>query len=86
MCIRDSYVPDYTPLALPAPNPSTLGTAVATQSYNGTIAVTGGYGPYYWSVNGCQWNCTGVSLGSGLYASNLNYGSNILTDVYKRQL
>jgi hypothetical protein len=73
------YVPDYTPLALPAPNPSTLGTAVATQSYNGTIAVTGGYGPYYWSVNGCQWNCTGVSLGSGLYASNLNYGSNILT-------
>ena len=73
------YVPGYTSLALPTPNPSTLGTAIAAQNYNGTIVVTGGYGPYYWSVNGCTWNCTGVSLGSGLYASNLNFGSNTLT-------
>jgi hypothetical protein len=72
------YVPDYTPLALPTPNPSTLGTAVAGQSYNGTIVVTGGYGPYYWSVNGCTWNCT-VSIGNGLTASFTTADNNTLT-------
>jgi hypothetical protein len=73
------YVPDYTALALPTPNPSTLGTAVAGQSYNGTIVVTGGYGPYYWSVNNCQWDCTSISLGEGLTASFTTPDDNTLT-------
>jgi hypothetical protein len=72
------YVPGYTPLALPAPNPSTLGTTSIGQPYTGTIIASGGFAPYYWSVNGCQWNCA-VSIGNGLTASYTGYGNNTLT-------
>jgi hypothetical protein len=73
------YVPSYTPLALPPPNPGTLGAATLDQPYTGSIVVTGGYAPYYWSVNGCAFNCNDVSLGKGLTASNSGIGNNTLT-------
>jgi hypothetical protein len=72
------YVPGYTPLYLPTPNPPTLGTATVGYSYTGTITVVGGYGTYSWVVNGCSWNCN-VSIGNGLTASYTGLGNNTLT-------
>jgi len=62
----------YAALVLPAPNPTTLGSATTTQSYSGSIVATGGVPPYTWKVNGSSvpTNGTLVSLGDGLSVSN----------------
>jgi hypothetical protein len=68
------YVPDYAPLALPAQNPNTLGSATVGQSYSGSITASGGYAPYSYSVN--QTNCFAcgpVTLSNGLTVTN-EYG------------
>ena len=78
-----SFVPGYTALALPAPNPSSLGHAVSGQPYSGSIAPSGGYrdfgGGYSYSVN-CSacWGDPSVPLGYGLTA-NGEYGLPALT-------
>jgi len=46
------YYVDYTPLSLPAPNPSTLGAATVGQSYSGTITAASGQAPYLLLVTG----------------------------------
>jgi hypothetical protein len=66
-------VSGFTPLALPNPNPSSLGPAYLNQTYTGAITATGGYGGYLYSVNGNScYGCSYFDLGSGLYASNYN--------------
>lgn len=42
----------YGALTLPTPNPSSLGAATTSQSYNGTINASGGSGNYAWTVTG----------------------------------
>jgi hypothetical protein len=53
-------------LTLPAPNPASLVPAVTSQSYSGTISVTGGSGSYSWAVTGLPaglgFNSTGNPL------------------------
>ena len=67
----------YAALVLPAPNPTTLGSATTTQSYSGSIVATGGVPPYTWKVNGSSvpTNGTLVSLGDGLSVSNTGGGT-----------
>jgi hypothetical protein len=60
----------YTALALPAANPSSLGSATLGQPYHGSITATGGYfswNGYVYSVNcsNCFW-WGNISLGNGL--------------------
>jgi hypothetical protein len=68
-----SYTPGYKALALPAANPSSLGSAIVGQPYSGSIAPTGGYltygGGYTYSVNSANdWGWTSIPLGNGLTA------------------
>jgi hypothetical protein len=68
------------PLALPAPNPSTLPAATTTASYSGSIVATGGVGPTYtWTINSSALSTSGtqVSIGDGLSVSS--NGSTTLT-------
>ncbi len=65
------YVSGFTAVALPATNPSTLGSPVLGQNYNGSITATGGYGGYSYAVNGNNcYGCTGASLGDNLTVTN----------------
>jgi hypothetical protein len=67
------YVSGYTALALPNPNPSSLGSATIGQSYSGSITASGGYGGYSYSVNAeNNMGYTNVSIGNGLYATSNN--------------
>ena len=64
-------VPVYAPLALPAANPVTLGSATTNVAYSGTIVATGGSGSgYVFTVTG---------LPSDGLQNALNNGSNTLT-------
>ncbi len=67
------------PLALPLPNPGSLGSAVVGQSYSGAIVATGGVPNYAWAVNGVSLAANGlpVKLADGLSVSN--NGGNTLT-------
>jgi hypothetical protein len=70
-----SYSPGYTALALPAPNPSSLGPATLDQPYSGSITATGGYAAFdghIYSINGTNnfWSGNPYSLGDGLYIPN----------------
>jgi large repetitive protein len=56
------------PLALPAPNPSSLPSATVGQSYSGSITATGGVPPYTWTVTGLPSN----SLSSSSSGNNLS--------------
>ena len=53
-------------LTLPSSNPASLVSAVTSQSYSGTISVTGGSGSYSWAVTGLPsglgYNSTGNPL------------------------
>jgi hypothetical protein len=53
-------------LTLPAPNPASLGSAVISQSYSGTISPSGGSGSFSWTVTGLPaglgFNSTGSQL------------------------
>jgi len=61
------YVPGFQTLALPAPNPSSLGPATVGQSYSGSITAIGGYDGYTYNVNGTGcWGCSNISLSKGL--------------------
>jgi hypothetical protein len=67
----------YSPLALPAPNPGTLGPATTNQLYNGTIIATGGSGSgYVFTVNvgstptTVQTNGTQLTVADGIWVSN----------------
>jgi hypothetical protein len=63
----------YTALALPAVNPSSLGSAYLNQNYTGSITASGGYGGYSYSVNAeYNMNYSNVSIGNGLHASSNN--------------
>jgi hypothetical protein len=79
-----NYTPGYTVLALPAANPSSLGSATLGQTYSGSIAASGGYLVYGGGYSGFSVNCSGcwgnpsVSLGNGLTA-NGSWGQNSLT-------
>jgi hypothetical protein len=65
------YVPDFMALSLPNPNPSTLGPATIGQSYSGSFSASGGYGGYYYSINGSNcWGCNYMPLGNGLVVTN----------------
>ena len=56
----------YTPLSLPAANPSSLPAATTTASYTGAINAIGGVGPTYtWTVNGSNATTGSVNLGNG---------------------
>jgi hypothetical protein len=60
----------YAPLALPSPNPSSLGSATVNQSYTGSINAAGGSGSgYTWSINGTTVTGAGLSLSDNLSAS-----------------
>ena len=68
------------PLTLPTPNPTSLPSATATQSYTGFINATGGVGPNYtFTVNGgsIPTNGTQVAISNGITVSNT--GGNTLT-------
>jgi len=79
-----NYVSGFTPLALPAANPGSLGSAVLGHPYSGSIAASGGYLTYGggyggFSVNGTNcWGCTSISLGNGLWADGA-WGQSSLT-------
>jgi len=66
----------YSVLTLPAPNPSTLGSATTNQSYTGAINATGGVPPYTWTVNSTAVPTTGtlMALSDGLSVSNTGTG------------
>jgi hypothetical protein len=66
------------PFTLPTPDPSSLGSAVVGQTYNGAINVSGGTPNYSWTVNGTAVPTSGslVSIGDGL--SIFNSGGNTL--------
>jgi hypothetical protein len=69
------YVSGFTSVALPTPNPSSLGPAFLGQSYSGSITATGGYSGYNYSVNGTNcFGCTGISLGNGLSVTSQSNG------------
>ncbi len=53
----------YATVTLPATNPSTLGPAIVSTPYTGTIAAAGGSGNYSWAV-------------TGLPSDGLNYSAN----------
>jgi hypothetical protein len=56
----------YAPLTLPAPNPSSLPSAIVNQSYPGSITVTGGVSPYgSWLFTGLSDGLTGTVTGGG---------------------
>jgi len=61
-------ITSYAALALPAANPSSLGAGVVSQSYTGSVSVSGGVPPYTWTVNS---STVPVSLGNGLNASSV---------------
>jgi hypothetical protein len=65
-------VSGYAPLALPNPNPSSLGSAISGQPYSGSITATGGYAGYSYAINGSYcYGCT-TSLSNGLTVTNAN--------------
>jgi sugar lactone lactonase YvrE len=66
-------------LALPAPNPGSIGAAVVNQPYSGSIGVAGGVPNYTWTVNGARLSSNGlpVPLAGGLTVST--YGGNTLS-------
>ncbi len=69
-----------TPVAvsLPAPNPSSLGSATQNESYSGAINASGGVAPYTWSINGTTVTSGGLSLGNGTLTATAS-GGNTLT-------
>ncbi len=71
--------PFYNSLALPAPNPSSLPSAIVSQAYTGSVIASGGTAPFNWTVKGVAvpTNGTLVSIEDGLSASN--NGSNVLS-------
>ena len=71
--------PFYNSLALPAPNPSSLPSAIVSQAYIGSVSASGGTGPFNWTVKGVAvpTNGTLVSIEDGLSVSN--NGSNVLS-------
>jgi hypothetical protein len=72
------YVPGFTALALPAANPSSLGSAIVGQPYSGSITASGGYGGYNYSINGTNcFDCGGIPLGNGLTVTNATGTLNI---------
>jgi hypothetical protein len=82
--VSGNYTPGYTALALPAANPSSLGSATLGQPYSGSIAASGGYLVYSGGYSGFSVNCSNcwgnnaVSLGRGLTA-NGSWGQGSLT-------
>jgi hypothetical protein len=72
------YVSGFTALALPAANPSSLGSATLNQTYSGSITATGGYGGYSYEVevngNSYCWGCNSISLGNGLSVTSQSNG------------
>ena len=79
------------PIALPIGNPSTLPAATVNQSYTGSLSVTGGVGPYTWTVNASAMTTTPQLISNGLSAAVSGAGNNTLsitgtpttvTDVY----
>ncbi len=67
------------PLALPSPNPGSLGSATVNQAYSGTINASGGVAPYTWTINGTTVPGTGLALTNGLSASNNGTGTLAIT-------
>ena len=59
----------YNALALPTPNPSSLGSATVGQFYTGTITASGGSGNYTWTVTGLTDNLSYSSSGATLTVS-----------------
>ena len=55
----------YGALALPPPNPSSLGPATLNQGYSGTISASGGSGNYLWTVTGLPANGLNSSSSGG---------------------
>jgi hypothetical protein len=53
----------YGELALPTPNPTSLGSATTNASYNGYINASGGSGTYTWTVSGLSDNLTSSNTG-----------------------
>ena len=79
------------PIALPIGNPSTLPAATVNQVYGGSLSVTGGVGPYTWTVNTVAMSGSSTLISNGLSASVTGSGNNTLsitgtpttvTDVY----
>jgi hypothetical protein len=60
----------YAALALPSPNPSSLGSATTTSSYTGSVTATGGVPGYSWTVNGSGIGSGSVSLGNGTLSAS----------------
>jgi large repetitive protein len=56
----------YNALTLPAPNPNSLPSATVSQSYSGSINVTGGVPPYTWTVTGLPSNGLSSSSSGGM--------------------
>jgi len=70
-----------SPVTLPAANPDSLPSAVASVTYMGKIDASGGTGPYTWMVGTTPVPADGslVPLADGLYASNP--GGGIVLDI-----
>jgi predicted RNA methylase len=66
-----------TAVSLPTPNPSSLGSAIVSQSYNGAINASGGVSPYTWTINGNSVGSSGYSLGNGTLAAYSSGGSTL---------
>lgn len=75
-----TFIVNIAPLALPAPNPASLGPAGIGANYIGTINAIGGVPGYTWTVNSSPVPSDGSTLGlsSGLSVSNSG-GSNSLS-------
>ncbi len=75
----------YNALALPAPNPSTLGPATLSLAYAGTIVASGGSGNYTWTVTGLpsdslNYSATGGTLtisGTPGSATTVSFGVSV---------
>ena len=65
-------------LALPAPNPGSLGSAVVGQSYIGTVIAPGGTPPFAWEVNFNHLAANGVPFPIGDGLSVVSTGTNTL--------
>jgi hypothetical protein len=62
-----NFVAVPSALSLPAPNPSSLPSATVGNNYNGSITVSGGVPPYFWTVGGLS-----DGLGSSSGGTNNN--------------